>query len=163
MRFPFSFQSAFNDCGPTCLKMIATYYGRNYPLRFLENKFTLKPHGVSMLNIHKAAKAIGFYSRGVKLNIEKLKEIVKFSPVLLHCKQNHFTIVYKTPKPGKKGKYYIADPAEGLIKLNEKDFLNLWLYTPSTDSKQQQHFHKKSAYLRLGSALIISASAIKQY
>ena len=154
MKFPFNFQSANNDCGPTCLKMIADYYGRNYSINFLKRKCQVKMNGVSMLNIHKTAKAIGLYSRGVKLNIEKLKEIVQSSPILLHCNQNHFIIVYKTPKPGSKGQYYIADPAKGLIKMQEQELLCYWIKA-SVNSDQLTNTLKKSTQTATGNALII--------
>ncbi|HEV8271664.1 MAG TPA: cysteine peptidase family C39 domain-containing protein [Chitinophagaceae bacterium] len=148
-------QSSFNDCGPTCLKMIAAYYGLDYSINFLKKSCQIKTNGVSMLNIHKTAKTIGLYSKGVKLDIEKLKEIVQSSPLLLHCNQNHFVIVYKTPKPGLKGQYHVADPAKGLIKMREQELLCYWVPKPSADSKQSSNSHKKSTQKALGNALII--------
>ena len=121
MRFPFSFQSTFNDCGPTCLKMVAEYYGQSFSLSFLKNKCQIKKAGASMLSISKTAKAIGFYCIGAKMNIEQLKDIVQDGPAILHWAENHFVVVYKTPRPQKQGVFHIADPAKGLIntkKLN---------------------------------------------
>lgn len=154
MKFPFSFQSGNNDCGPTCLKMIANYYGKNYSIEFLKRRCQVKKTGVSMLNIHKTAKAIGLYSKGVKLNIEKLKEIVQSSPVLLHCNQNHFIVVYRAPKPGLIGQYHLADPAKGLIKMSEQELIYYWAKA-STISRQSISSLKKSTQTVMGNALII--------
>ena len=33
--FPYYLQLDAADCGPTCLRMIAKYYGRNYSIQYL--------------------------------------------------------------------------------------------------------------------------------
>ncbi len=38
MNFPNYRQLDGMDCGPTCLKIIAQYYGRNYSLQMLRDK-----------------------------------------------------------------------------------------------------------------------------
>ncbi|HEX7846426.1 MAG TPA: cysteine peptidase family C39 domain-containing protein [Chitinophagaceae bacterium] len=131
MRFPLFYQSDFNDCGPTSLKMIAAYYGQHYELDFLIKKCKLKAEGASMLNIHRTAKEMGFYSKGLKLHLERLNEIKH--PVILHCGKTHFSVIYKTPKANRKGVYYIADPARGLLKLTEKEFIPYWAGASTKD------------------------------
>lgn len=34
-RFPYFYQYDTMDCGPTCIRMIAKYYGRIYTLQYL--------------------------------------------------------------------------------------------------------------------------------
>ena len=36
------------DCGPTCLRMIARYYGKSFSLPFLREKCYIDRAGVSM-------------------------------------------------------------------------------------------------------------------
>lgn len=48
------------DCGPTCLRMIAKFYGKNYSLQTLRDKCHITKEGVSMLGISDAAESIGF-------------------------------------------------------------------------------------------------------
>ena len=55
------------DCGPTCLRMIAKYYGRSYSLQTLREKAFITREGVSMLGISEAAEAIGVGTRKYKL------------------------------------------------------------------------------------------------
>lgn len=38
MKFPHCIQLDAMDCGPTCLRMIAKFYGKNYSLRSLRTK-----------------------------------------------------------------------------------------------------------------------------
>ncbi|MBY0432846.1 MAG: C39 family peptidase, partial [Cyclobacteriaceae bacterium] len=59
-NFPFYKQLDQMDCGPTCLKMVAKYYGRNFPLSELRTKSFITREGVSLLGISEAAESIGF-------------------------------------------------------------------------------------------------------
>src|SRR6266540_2513970 len=103
MKFPLTLQKGRSDCGPTCLKMVADYYGQDYALESFKKKFRIAKAGVSMLDISKVAKAIGFECTGVKINIEQLKEIVQDIPVIFHYNEIHFVVIYKAPKPKKQG------------------------------------------------------------
>lgn len=127
MKIPLTIQTNTNNCGPACLKMVADYYGKFYDLDFLNLKCKLTKRGASMLKLSKAARAIGFECRGVKMGIEQLKEVVQEIPVILHWEKNHFVVVYKTPKPNRKGLFYIADPAKGFKKYQENAILKSWL------------------------------------
>ena len=111
------------DCGPTCLRMLAKYFGRNYSLQRLREISGINREGVSLLGISEAAEKIGFRTTGVRLSLEKLSEIEL--PCVLHWKQNHFVVLYKI----KKNVFYIADPAKGLINCNKTEFSKSWLST----------------------------------
>lgn len=39
------------DCGPTCLRMVAAFYGKRYSLEGLREKSFITREGVSMLGI----------------------------------------------------------------------------------------------------------------
>lgn len=60
------------DCGPTCLRMVAKYYGRKYSLESLRKKSGINREGVSLLGISEAAENIGFRTVGVKLTPKQL-------------------------------------------------------------------------------------------
>lgn len=47
------------DCGPTCLKIVAKHYGKNYSLQNLRDLCHISREGVSLLGISDAAEAIG--------------------------------------------------------------------------------------------------------
>ena len=63
-----------------------------------------------MLGISEAAEAIGFRTSGVRITMDELEKECPL-PCILHWNQWHFVVCYKI----KKGKFYIADPAAGLI------------------------------------------------
>jgi ATP-binding cassette subfamily B protein len=108
------------DCGPTCLRMIAKYHGRNFSLQTLRNLCDINKAGVSILGISVAAESIGFRSTGVKISNEKLEQAPL--PAILHWRQKHFVVLYKI----KNNKYYIADPADSFVKLSQNEFNANW-------------------------------------
>lgn len=120
MKFPSYRQLDKMDCGPTCLRMIAKHFGRNFKLQTLRQLCEINREGVSLLGISKAAEKIGFRTLAAKLDLSTLNEAEL--PNILHWRQNHFVVLYKI----KNDKYYIADPASGLITLTEKEFIDNW-------------------------------------
>jgi ATP-binding cassette subfamily B protein len=109
------------DCGPSCLRMVAKYYGRNFNLRTLSQLCEFSKDGVSLFGLSEASEKIGFRSIGLKLSALQLHEIDL--PCILHWRQYHFVVLYKI----KNKKYYIADPAVGLVVLDEVSFSRQWL------------------------------------
>ncbi len=70
--FPYYSQLDAMDYGPSCLRMIAKYYGRTYSLQNLREKSFITREGVSMLGVSDAAENIGFRSTGIRTTIDKL-------------------------------------------------------------------------------------------
>lgn len=112
------------DCGPACLRMVAKHYGKNFSLQRLREISGINREGVSLLGISEAAEKVGFRTTGCKLTLNQLKEIAL--PAILHWGQNHFVVLYNV-KGKDKHNFYIADPARGLIKYTEAQFLKEWL------------------------------------
>ena len=123
-RFPHYHQLDAADCGPTCLRMIAKYYGRGYSTQYLREHAFITRSGVSMLGISEAAELIGFRTVGVKITLEQLQKEVPL-PCILHWNQRHFVVCYKI----KNGKYYIADPANRCVTYDEKELGRCWFST----------------------------------
>ena len=94
MDFPFFTQLDSMDCGPSCLRMVAKYYGKSYSLQSLRSKSFITKSGVSMLGISDAAESIGFRTRGYRLTWEQLRDEVPL-PCIVHWNQRHFVVVYK--------------------------------------------------------------------
>ncbi len=117
------------DCGPTCLRMLAWYYGKQYSIDTLRELTSISKSGVSLLSISKAAENIGFRTIGGMFSLEKLANS-NLDPYIVHWNQNHFVIVYKIKKK-RNGSYsiYVADPGKGLLNYSKEEFLNNWLST----------------------------------
>ncbi|MBE5322226.1 peptidase domain-containing ABC transporter [Pedobacter sp. MR2016-19] len=128
--FPFYKQPDQMDCGPSCLRMVAKHYGKNFSLQRLRQISGINKEGVSLLGISEAAEKIGFRTTGSKITLSQLTETEL--PLILHWNQNHFVVLYRI----KNKTYYIADPAKGLIKYNLSEFVKHWLSTQNNDVRQ---------------------------
>lgn len=115
------------DCGPTCLRMIAKYYGRHYSLQTLRDYSSISRNGVSIKGISDAAIKIGFRTLGGKLTFEQLDEEATL-PCILHWNKNHLVVLppqnYNRNK--RKDKILIVDPNHGLVKVTKEVFLKSW-------------------------------------
>jgi ATP-binding cassette, subfamily B, bacterial len=129
--FPFYKQLDAMDCGPSCLRMIAKFYGKSYSLQTLRGKSYLSRDGVSMMGISEAAESIGFRTMGVSLTPEKLFSTAPL-PLVVHWKQNHFVVVYKVTKET----VFVADPAFGLVKYTKAEFLKNWISVQQAGEKK---------------------------
>ena len=116
------------DCGPTCIRMIAKYYGQHYSLQYLRAQSHLDREGVSLRGIADAAEDIGFRTLVVKIPLSGehdtsigLLEAPK--PCIIHWQQRHFVIVYKV----RKEVVWIADPELGKYKINLRELKKNWL------------------------------------
>lgn len=81
-----------------------------------------------MLGIEQGANAIGMHTLCARISISYFAKAPL--PCILHWNQNHFVILYKI-KRGKK--FYIADPAKGLVKYTLDEFKEHWISTRSDD------------------------------
>ncbi len=133
MGFPIYIQPDAMDCGPSSLKIIAKFYGKDFLLDKLRNlTFTVRD-GVSLFSISEAAEQCGFKTVGGKLTFEKLEKEALL-PCIAHWNQEHFVVVYKIKAKNyfrKQAKIYISDPARGLLKYTEEEFKEHWLSTKS--------------------------------
>jgi len=135
--FPFYMQMNNMDCGPTCLRMISAYYGKNYTLNTLRDKCFLTREGVSLQGICDAAESLGFKSVGVSLFFHQMVKEAPL-PIILHWKQHHFVVLYKIKKQRRSGRtpsgymFYIADPSRGKYVVDEKAFRENWLARKNT-------------------------------
>lgn len=121
-KFPNYKQHDMMDCGPTCLRIVAKHYGKNFSLLTLREKCYKDREGVSMLGISDAAEAIGIRTLAAQLPLDKLLEEAPL-PLIAHWNQRHFIVVYEV----KKNKVYVSDPAHGLIVYTKEEFKKGWV------------------------------------
>ena len=124
------------DCGPSCLAMIARYYGLRPERDGLRRSCPLGKDGVSLLGISKAAETIGFKTIGGRVSFDTLAFEVPL-PCIVHWNQNHFVVVYKIKKH-KKGKYtvYVADPGKGFVTYTKEEFCEHWVSTKTNGEEK---------------------------
>lgn len=125
-RFPFYKQHNIMDCGPACLRMIASYYSKEYSLESLRALSNITQVGISIKGLLKSAELIGFETQCVSIPIDMLLDKATL-PCILHWENNHYCILYKIKKNRSGMFFYIADPRSGKIKYNELEFKRGWL------------------------------------
>lgn len=113
------------DCGPTCLWMVCKHYGKSVDIDQLKENAQLGKRGVSLLGLSEAAEKAGFRTLSVEIPLGKLIEEAPL-PCIVHWRQNHFVVL----TPGSTDKRItVADPAHGLVKYTQSEFLEKWTGT----------------------------------
>lgn len=145
MGFPIVYQKDSMQCGIACLSMICEYFGRKYPLSFIERFCFATNEGVSLKGISDAAENLGLKSVGGKVSIDSL--LILPLPCILHWNQNHFVVLYKVSQDGNR--FWISDPARGKYKISLEEFKSHWITTNSNDCEKgiAMFFEKTDSFL----------------
>ncbi len=75
-NFVFFAQHDAMDCGPTCLRMVAKHYGKNYSLEKLRYRAHISRLGISVLGLSRAGSSQEIERRTHRLN--RLSQIKYF-------------------------------------------------------------------------------------
>lgn len=126
MKFPSYIQYNVKDCGPSCLRIISKFYGKEYSLSYLRELCQVSREGTSIVYMSEAAKSLGYSTSFENIQWEELKVRCKEFPCIVHLRQNHFVVLYNIDNSS-EGKVYISDPAIGLLTYNKTTFINSWL------------------------------------
>lgn len=115
------------DCGVVCLSMICNFFGKSFSIDYLKELSNTGRRGVSLKGIIGAANTLGFETLALKVFFtQEEDEPPPFTslslPCILHWKNNHFVVLYKISE----SYAWVADPAEGKIKLKHSEFLHYW-------------------------------------
>ncbi|WP_298138472.1 peptidase domain-containing ABC transporter [Flavobacterium sp.] len=130
-KFPSYIQADSKDCGPTCLKIIAKYHGKTLNIQTLRTFSETNREGSNLLFLSDAAEKIGFRTLGVRLSLNKLEDAPL--PCILHWNKEHYVVLYKI----KKNKYFISDPAIGLIEYTKEEFIKFWIGNNADESSEE--------------------------
>lgn len=118
--FPYYKQPHEKACGPACLKMIALYHHKDFNMEQMSGISRTNKLGVSLLDISEVAKRIGFIPTAYSTRVELLENFDL--PAILHWNQHHFVVLVEI----NNSVYHIADPARGMLKFNEEEFVINW-------------------------------------
>ncbi|MEG1580107.1 MAG: cysteine peptidase family C39 domain-containing protein, partial [Bacteroidaceae bacterium] len=153
------------DCGPSCIRMVADHYGKEYPLSYLRSRSCLNREGVSVAGIRTALTDIGMKSASYELTPTQLREKCPL-PAILHWDQNHFVVLYKVAQKrwGKGWLYHIANPAYGMHAFDEDAFCKSWLagekgvaiaIEPTDDFYARKPVKERHSLLRFGQKYVL--------
>lgn len=120
--FPTFRQLNQKDCGPSSLKIILKYYKKDIPIDTIRQLCETTRRGSNLYFVSEAAEKLGLKSMMVKIDLQTLKNDMPL-PCILHWDEKHYCVLYKI----KKNKYYISDPAFGLVTYKENEFIERWI------------------------------------
>ncbi len=109
------------DCGPTCLMMVAQFFGKKLLLNQARDLCDKGQQGVTLLGINRAAEELGFRTLPLKLDVKTFITEAEL-PCIVHWQGQHYVVVYKINKKF----VFIADPGRGKIKLTHAEFVSNW-------------------------------------
>lgn len=116
-------QLEHSECGITCIRIIAKYYGQDIPLSYLREKCDVGRMGISLRDILECTRQLGFRAEALKIQIEDVERMPL--PSIMYFDQAHYVVLYKISKNGQR--FMIADPARGKIRLSRNEFEHHWL------------------------------------
>lgn len=132
-KFPHYHQYDFMDCGPTCLKMVCKYFGKNIDLVYLRELASISGQGTTFAGLIDAAEKVGLTTMGLSVTFEDMSEHLPL-PCIVHWRQRHYAVVYKI----NNDKVIVADPANfDLITYTKKEFLKGWLSSKNNDEESE--------------------------
>lgn len=112
-------QLEHSDCGQTCIKIIAHYYGIKLSNSDIRNITDANRIGMSALDISDSFHKIGLDSATLKIGTQYLYMMPL--PAVIYWNQNHFVVLYRIDN---NRIFHIIDPARGKLKIDENEFLN---------------------------------------
>ncbi|PFZ58625.1 bacteriocin ABC transporter ATP-binding protein [Bacillus wiedmannii] len=118
-------QHDIKDCGAACISTISKHYGLHIPISKIREYAGTDRNGTNVYGLIQAAEKLGFSAKGVRGNVESLKEIPlpAIAHVIIDGKLLHYVVILEITK---KGKVIVADPGEGIIKYDIKEFNEIW-------------------------------------
>lgn len=115
-------QTEHSDCGVTCIRIVADYFGKQIPAKQLREICDISKVGISVQDILDCTKRLGMYSVAVKLKVKDLEKMPL--PAILLWNQNHFVVLHKIDR--KRHRYHLADPSMGHMVFDEEEFQQRW-------------------------------------
>lgn len=121
-KFPNYKQLDGKDCGPTCIQIIAKYYGKFISLQEIRELSSISKEGLSLYELGLTAERLGLKSLPIKATLSNLLTEIPL-PCIAHWGNKHYIVVYKTDK-----KYiHVSDPLLGLVKYTREEFSKRWI------------------------------------
>lgn len=126
MKYYQQFDSS--DCGPACLAMIASHFGKSLNIAKVRLIANTSLDGTNLLGLKKASNYYGLNAKIVKGEQQSINKYL-FTPFIAHiknqnCNQNHYVVIKKISK----NNIYIwnHDSQVKKIHISYKAFFDLW-------------------------------------
>jgi ATP-binding cassette, subfamily C, bacteriocin exporter len=116
-------QQTAADCGAACLATVALHFGNPISVG-TARLFTGADHsGISALGLVQGARSLGMEARALRASPEVVDEIPL--PAIAHIMREgfcHYVVIHRITA----SRIVLADPAQGICRMERTHFLNLW-------------------------------------
>ena len=117
-------QFSEEDCGAACIATICEQHGRQFSLGKVREAVGTMANGTTLLGLKRGAEQLGLIARAAKADATLLESIEELPlPVICHWDGNHWVVLHGRDQDHQ---LIVADPAVGLRKLSEIDFVRHW-------------------------------------
>lgn len=96
MHFPFYRQLESVDCGPTCIRMVAAHYGKQYRAKTLKEYCNITRVGITAGDLMEGCEKIGLQAATIQANSQELQRMPL--PAILFWRQEHYVVLYHITK-----------------------------------------------------------------
>ena len=117
VRTPLVLQLEAAECGAACLGAVLAYFGRWVPGEELRRVCGVNRDGSNAADVARAARSYGLKARGWSVSVDGLRGVRL--PAVLFWGFNHFVVLEGF---GRRGVYYLNDPAIGRRTVGEAEF-----------------------------------------
>lgn len=107
-----------SDCGLTCVRIMARYWGKRVSNKRLREMADMSRLGVTIRDMRRILGELGLEATAAKLSVEQAEQMPL--PAILHWEQKHYVVLYEVN--AKKGLFKIADPGNGKLIVQREDF-----------------------------------------
>ncbi|MEM9265324.1 MAG: peptidase domain-containing ABC transporter [Cyanobacteria bacterium P01_F01_bin.13] len=123
MKYSFINQPREEDCGITCIAIVAKHYGQKFTLSRMREIVGTGHLGASLLGLQQGAEALGFQARSGQATDDIFKRIHRLPlPAIMHWGRDRWVVFY-----GKQqDKYVVADPSVGIRYLTADEVKHNW-------------------------------------
>ncbi len=119
-KFPNIRQQSQMDCGPTCLTIVCSYYGKRVGLNSIREILRVDRSGTTMAGLIRGAKELGFNVVACKSIWNQL--LGSQMPAIVNWDGYHWVVVFKVYND----KIIVSDPAQGLVTYSKAKFEKHW-------------------------------------
>lgn len=118
------------DCGAACLAMVAAHHGRKLPISRLRELTGTDRSGTNLYGIVSGAEQLGLRAEALSGSPEELMRSLRGGefrfPFVAHTVSDgallHYVVVYGL----RRGKFLVADPGRGKLRLRAEEFFAIW-------------------------------------
>lgn len=118
--FPDVRSAARADCGVAALTAVCRFHGHDVTASAIRALLAPGPDGVALIDLARAARALGFHARTVKASRRNLDTLRL--PAIVHVDGRHWVVVYGL----EPGVVLVSDPARGRLTLDRGEFESRW-------------------------------------